>query len=41
MRRWSLAFFVVALAAAVFDFGGIAAGAAVAAGTVLMIVGAT
>ena len=28
MRRWSLAFFIIAVIAALFGFGGIAAGAA-------------
>lgn len=37
MLRWSIAFFVIALVAALFGFGGIAAGA-VAIGRVLFFV---
>ncbi len=37
MLRWSIAFFLIALVAAVFGFGGIAAGA-VAIGRVLFFV---
>ena len=37
MLRWSIAFFLIALVAAVFGFGGIAAGAA-AIGRVLFFV---